>query len=340
MRADTLQFSNHSSDWGNIMSTKYYSSFIKCLTAASMAMLLTACGSDSGGGGDGGGGGSTGTASLSLTDAPIDDALDVTVRIDGVEFQPADGDRTMFYLANTSGTCEVVNDHDPGHPCEVNLLEYQGINRITLLDNVTLPAGQYSWLRLMLNDDPGFITLLDGRNFDLRVPSGAQTGLKLHSGFIVAVGNHTDYTIDFDLRKSVHDPIGLDEYLLRPTLRLMDNSQVGSLSGNVDPGFFEGGDCSGAVYLFYGDTLDAPDDEDGDGGGPDPITTVLVPDDGTHAYMVGFLTEGDYIAAFTCDALADDPTVDDIADDFIFLSESTVTITAGENTVQDFLPAP
>ena len=79
----------------------------------------------------------------------------------------------------------------------------------------------------------------------------------------------------------------------------MDNSQVGSLSGNVDTSFFEGGDCSGAIYLFDGDTLDAPDDEDGDGGGPDPITTVLVPDDGTHAYMVGFLTEGDYIAAFT-----------------------------------------
>jgi hypothetical protein len=311
------------------------STLISSIAATFVALMLTACGSDSGGGGGG-----SGTASLSLTDAPIDEALDVTVRIDGVEFQSNGSERVMFYLADTIGTCEVVDVQDSANPCEVNLLDYQGVDRITLLDNVTLPAGKYSWLRLMLNEDPGSITLVDGREFNLRVPSGAETGLKLHSGFIVAVGNHTDYTIDFDLRKSVHDPVGLDEYILRPTLRIMDNSKVGTLSGNVNPSFFEGGDCTGAVYLFYDDTLDAPDDEDGDGGGPDPITTVLVPDDGTHEYMVGFLTEGDYLAAFTCDALADDPTVDDVAEDFSFLSEATVTITAGENTVQNFPPAP
>ncbi|MDH3933593.1 MAG: DUF4382 domain-containing protein [Gammaproteobacteria bacterium] len=313
------------------------STLIKSIAATFAALMLTACGSDSGGGG---GGGSTGTSSISLTDAPIDEALDVTVRFDGVEFQPADGDRFMLYLADTTGTCEVVDVQDSANPCEVNLLDYQGVDRITIVDRATMPAGQYSWLRLILNNEPGSITLINGNNYDLRVPSGAQTGLKLNGGFIVAVGNHTDYTIDFDLRKSVHDPVGLPEYILRPTLRMMDNSQVGSLSGIVDTSFFEGGDCTGAVYIFDGDTIDAPDDEDGDGGGPDPITTVMVPDDGTHEYMVGFLTEGDYITAFTCDALADDPTVDDIAEDFSFLSEATVTIVAGENTVQNFLPAP
>lgn len=312
-----------------------HSSLINCIAASFAALMLTACGG-SGGGGDGL---STGTASLSLTDAPADGAKEVVVRIDGVEFQPATGARSMFYLADTTGTCEVVEDHDPDYPCEINLMDYQGIDRVTLLDNVTMQAGPYNWLRLMLNDDPGYIMLLDDSQFGLRVPSGAQTGLKLHSGFIVAVGNHTDYTIDFDLRKSVHDPIGLPEYILRPTLRIMDNSQVGSLSGAVHPSFFEGGDCSGAVYIFYGDTL-APDDEDSDGGGPDPITTVLVPNDGTHEYMVGFLTEGEYLAAFTCDALADDLTVDDAAENFSFLSEARVAIIAGENTVQDFLPAP
>lgn len=315
---------------------------INSIAATFAALMLTACGSDSGGGG----GGSTGTASLSLTDAPIDEALDVTVRIDGVEFQPNGGDRVMFYLADTTGTCEVVDVQDSLNPCEVNLLDYQGIDRITLLDKVTLPAGKYSWLRLILNDEPGSITLLDGSLFDLRIPSGAETGLKLHSGFIVAQGNHTDYTIDFDLRKSVHNPHGQEEYILRPTLRIMDNSQVGTLSGYVDYSFFEGGDCDGAVYLFYRDTPDAPDDVDvdiqgNDIGGPDPITTVQVPDDGTHEYMVGFLAEGDYLAAFTCDALADDPAVDDNAETVSFLSEITVTMTAGEdNPDQNFLPAP
>ena len=306
----------------------------KGIAATVASLVLTACG------GGGGGGASTGTASLSLTDAPVDGAKEVVVWFDGAEFQPAGGNRTMVYVSDTTGTCEVVGVHDPANPCEVNLMDYTGTDRVTLLDNVTLPAGQYSWIRLILNGNPGYITLLNDSQFGLRVPSGDETGLKLHGGFFVAAGSHMDYTIDFDLRKSVHDPIGQPEYILRPTLRLMDDSQVGSLSGNVHPTFFEGGDCSGAVYVFDAATPDVPDDEDGEGSGPDPITTTLVPDDGTHAYEVGFLTDGDYLVAFTCDAIADDPAVDDGAETVGFLSEAIVTITAGETTPYDFLPEP
>ena len=57
------------------------STLIKSIAATFATLMLTACGSDGGGGG----GGSTGTSSISLTDAPIDEALDVTVRFDGVE---------------------------------------------------------------------------------------------------------------------------------------------------------------------------------------------------------------------------------------------------------------
>ena len=312
-----------------------HSTFVNCTAAILTGLLLTACG---GGGGGGGGGASTGTASISLTDAPIDDAKEVVVRFDGAEFQPANGARVMVYLSDTTGTCEVVTVPDTTKPCEVDLTDYTGNNKVTLLDNVTLPAGPYSWVRLILNANPGYITLLNDSQFDLRVPSGAQTGLKLHGGFIVATGNHTDYTIDFDLRKSVHDPVGSSDYILRPTLRMVDNSLIGTLSGNVHPSFFEGGLCTGAVYVFPDGTPGTPDDVDGDDS--DPITAALVPNDGTHAYTVGFLTEGDYLIAFTCDALADVPTVDDGAGTVDFLSQATVHITAGANTVFDFLPAP
>jgi hypothetical protein len=321
------------------MSMKFYSRFISYLVTAGMVVLLVACG-----GGDGDGA-STGTASLSLTDAPVDEAKEVVVRFDGAEFKAPDGDRIMFYLSDTTGTgtCEVVDVHDPDNPCAINLMDYQNGETVTLLDNVTLPAGKHNWVRLILNDapglGPGYITLLDDRLFDLRVPSGAQTGLKLHSGFIVAADNHTNYTIDFDLRKSVHDPVGSSDYILRPSLRITDNSEVGTLSGTVHSSFFGGGSCTGAVYVFPDGTSDAPDDEDGDGYGPDPITTVLVPDDGTHGYEVGFLTEGDYLIAFTCDALADNPDVND--DGTVgFLSEASVHITAGEIEFYDFPAAP
>jgi hypothetical protein len=304
---------------------KQCSVLINFVLAAFMTLLLTACG----GGGDSGD--STGTASLSLTDAPVDSATEVVVRIDGVEFQPGGGNRIMFYLADTTGTCEVVTTPDPVHPCQVNLLDYTGTDRVTLLDTVTLPAGKYSWVRLVLDNNPGYITLLDGSQYNLQVPSGAETGLKLNGGFKVAAGNHTDYTIDFDLRKSVHDPEGSSDYILRPTLRMVDNLEVGTLSGNVDPNFFAGGACTGAIYIFDAGTPGAPDDED---GVDDPITTAMVPNDGVYGYTVGFLAEGDYLVAFSCNSAEDNPAVDDAG--VTFQSQATVHITAGQNTVQNF----
>jgi len=315
------------------------SNLINCIAAIFAGLMLTACGGDGGGGG--GGGATTGTASISLTDAPIDDAKEVVVRFEGAEFQPADGERVMVYLSDTTGTgnCEVVVAPDPTKPCEVDLTDYTGTDKVTLLDNITLPAGQYSWIRLILNANPGYITLLNDSQFDLRVPSGAQTGLKIHGGFVVAAGNHTNYTIDFNLRASVHDPVGSSEYILRPTVRLVDESLTGTLSGNVNTSFFVADPaCTGAVYVFDEGTPGTPDDVDGDAS--DPISTALVPSDGVHAYIVGFLTEGDYLIAFTCDALADIPTDDNGAGVVDFLSQTTVHITAGANTIYDFPPAP
>ncbi len=51
---------------------------------------------------------------------------------------------------------------------------------------------------------------------------------------------------------------------------------------------------------------------------------------------MGFLSEGDYLVAFTCDAAVDDPTEDDAT--VKFQSTDTVTITANSNKVYNFQP--
>ena len=93
---------------------KTHSTLIHCTAVILTGLLLTACGGDGGGGG---GGATTGTASISLTDAPIDEAQDVVVRFDGAEFQPSNGERVMVYLSDTTGTgnCEVVADPNPAN---------------------------------------------------------------------------------------------------------------------------------------------------------------------------------------------------------------------------------
>ncbi|MGB5426424.1 MAG: DUF4382 domain-containing protein [Gammaproteobacteria bacterium] len=294
-----------------------------------------------GGGGGGSDGASTGTLNLAITDASVDAAKAVVIEFTGVELQHAGGERIDYDFVDGSGYPE---------PRQIDLLALTGGTTEVLLEDVTLTAGDYSWIRLKVNAERGvidsYIDLLDDSRYSLYVPSGANSGLKLNRGFSVPEGGMASFTIDFDLRTSVHDPSGnKDDYILRPTLRLVDGNTDGALSGTVT-GIVNDPDCSdnvesiGAVYVF--EVADVVDDLDGTG---DPVTSAMVPNDGNNAYTVAFLPEGDYTVAFTCDSDIDDNAMDadtDPTDGPVdFVGEATVTITAGKTTMHDFqIPVP
>jgi hypothetical protein len=314
------------------------STLTNTIPAFSLALLLAACG---GGGGDGGGDASTGTLNLAITDASVDAAKAVVVEFTGVELQHSGGERIDYDFIDGFG--------DP-EPRQIDLLALTGGTTELLLEDVTLTAGDYSWIRLKVNAERGvidsYIDLLDDSRHSLYVPSGANSGLKLNRGFNVPDGGMASFTIDFDLRKSVHDPSGSKEdYILRPTLRLVDGNTDGALSGTItgienDPDCSDNAESVGAVYVF--DTANTVDDVDGT---DDPITSATVPNDGVYSYTVAFLPEGDYRIDFTCDADIDDNAKDadtDVTDGPVdFAGETVVTITAGKSTAHDFLvPSP
>ena len=269
-------------------------------------------------GGGGGGGGGNGFLSINITDAPVDYALEVVVQFDGVELHSAAGDRTMITY---------------NQPKRINLLALTGGVTEFLLENESLPAGRYNWIRLQVDEDNSYIDVGAGQE-PLIIPSGAQTGLKLNRGFTIAENGSVAFTIDFDLRKSVHEAPG-SGYHLRPTLRIIDDSVAGALAGSVDATLITsecaGGVDYGAVYVFEGASA-VPDDVDGDAG--DPIATALVADDGSGDYSVAFLEQGDYVVAYTCDAENDDPAADDALG---FTGTTQVNITAGQTTFLNFL---
>ena len=234
---------------------------------------------------------------------------------------------------------------DP-EPRKIDLLALTGGTTELLLEYVTLTAGDYSWIRLKVNAERGvidsYIDLLDDSRHSLYIPSGANSVLKLNRGFNVPDGGMASFTIDFDLRKSVHDPSSSeDDYILRPTLRIVD----GALCGKVtvienDRGFFDYLESFGAVYVF--ETVNPVDDVD---GVDDPITSATVPNDGVYSYTVAFLPEGDYRIDFTCDADIDDNAKDadtEVTDGPVdFAGDTVVTITAGKTTMHDFqVPVP
>ena len=257
-----------------------------------------------------------GVLSLSLTDAPVDNATAVVVEFTGVEIKPKNGSATRYTL----------DEHKT-----VNLLALQNGVSTSLID-LTLDAGEYNWIRLLINAEEGltdsYIELQDGTRWPLHIPSGAETGLKLHNSFVIAAGSRHNFTVDFDLRKSVNLPkaAGAD-YLLRPSLRIVDELIVGGIQGAVDASLVTAEGCSdtSAVYLYDG--LAAETGEEGSATAPFTSATVAMNDDGDYVFHLAFVEAGDYTIAFTCQAGDDLPeTIESI----VISSAQDVTVLADE----------
>lgn len=301
---------------------------------SSLAVAATAaCLAVAGCGGEGEGG--TSTLSLSLTDAPVDEASSVWVQFTGVELKPANGPPLAIEFLEPKG---------------FDLLTLQNGNAAELLGDTTVDAGNYEWIRLMLDPAPGSSYVMDGTGqHDLIVPSGAQTGLKLVRGFVMPAGGRADFTIDFVLSKSIIAPPGLaPNYLMKPVLRITNNIETGTIAGSFAAGTLAAiPACAGVaprVYLYTGSGV-APDDlynpmEGAPDTAPevDPLTiaTAYLNESMTYEYRIGFVAADTYTVAFTCDD--DDPAVDENATTPLNFTTHPlpVVVAAGQTSTVDF----
>ena len=196
---------------------KKFHKLIGLVLSITLMTLISGCG-----GGSSDTSVSTGTVSLSLTDAPIDDenVEGVYVTFDALRYQYKDSNESW-------------QDVDLNESRTINLLALQDGNT-TLLNNVELPAGEIQHVRFVLDLNKCYITFKDNteEKLELEVPSGGQTGYKSTNGFIIAAGGTTYITADFDVRKSV-TVTGNGRYKLNPTIRLIDNIEVGEINGTM-----------------------------------------------------------------------------------------------------------
>ena len=333
------------------MNTSAFHARLGVLVSLGAILTLASCGgSDGGSAGDG----ATGTLSLQITDGPVETAEHVYIQFSGLQLQSADGPRTTLYYCQdpADATLTIVSETactTPPAPKRLDLLVLTGGEAEPLLETFVLPAGRYNWIRLMVDtdgeDDSCIDVDMDGMVgmgamcHELTIPSNDQTGLKLNRGFVVPAGGSADFTIDFDLRKSVHftgnDPV-TGEYMLRPTLRLADNTMTGAIAGTVDMSSAPA-DCTPAVYVYEGSVV-TPDDIDNIA--PEPVTTAGVKKDDmdVYRYKAAYLEAGTYTVAFTCDAADDDLMVDNTVNAPLvsFSGTTTVSVTAGTDTVHNF----
>jgi hypothetical protein len=216
-----------------------------------MTLFLLAPIGCSGGGSDSG----TGTLSLSMTDATTDAYQAIYVTIKEVQVHQATADTSEPEADENAEQAEHDNGNEDGSGWETipipenertyNLLELTNCTMVKL-GVANLPAGHYTQMRMILGDSPDvgenleeihpFANYLIDENDEahqLKVPSGFQTGIKLVRGFDIIDGVTTDLILDFDATKSVVKAGSSGQWLLKPTIKVLDGDDYGTVIGSV-----------------------------------------------------------------------------------------------------------
>ncbi len=349
----------------------------------------------------------TGLMSLAVTDAPIDNAEKVVIRFTHVELQPVDdGERVVIYFDEPAPVEEPAPIDEPapaeelaalveesldepadeptqGAVREIDLLTLQGENSEPLFEEVEVPAGDYAWIRFYLEREPGasapplsnfltssYIEFQDGNRANLIIPGGLQAGLQLVSGFTVPEGGAVSFTVDFDLRNMIRPDNQFEGYYrMRRALRLVDNSEVGVITGTVDVSSYpelekvaatcsqDGDRCPGlSVSVYNAAPVEGGADTDGDTlveatFVEEPLTTANVHYRQVeetlgyeYRYTVGFLSAGSYDLKLTYEGgdevpeVLDPPELEvlDEANLKVLDEANSIAVVAGETTVVDF----
>lgn len=175
----------------------------------------------------------TGSMVVKLHDAPVDyDEVNISVaRVEVNNTQNDDGWVVISEPNETYNILDLVNGD------------------MEVLADAELEVGTYEQIRLILNDENTVV--IAGETFELFVPSGEQTGLKLNINAEIQEGIQYTLLLDFDANKSVVKRGTQDLYNLKPVVRATNEAITGNISGTVLPA-----DARATVYAIQeSDTL-------------------------------------------------------------------------------------
>ena len=220
--------------------------FIIIVFSACIMMSFTACG-----GGDGSSS-ATGSLTLKLTDATTNDYEAVYVTIEEVQvctddenegeenswLTVAEPERTYNLLELVNGVQEQlgVTDLDAGH-----------YTQMRLIIGATADGG----LNILGDNHPYANYIIDDvdDDYELKIPSGIQTGIKLVSGFDIYENQTTELILDFDASRSVVKAGNSGNWLLKPTIKVIGTAvAISGTVTNVDGLALEGVLVSAQVY--------------------------------------------------------------------------------------------
>lgn len=255
----------------------------------------------------------TGTISLQLTDAPIDEEniSGVYITYSGVSYKRGDA---WFELESFE------------EPQTVNLLELTNGESL-LIGDFEVEAGEYAEIRFDIRNENGnggmgqnegtYVEFIDGSTTPLLSPSGASSGYKGKGKFVVPVNGVVGVTADFDVRRSVVHT-GSGKYMLKPVIRLVVNNQAGSIEGAL------ANTVEGTTYVVYAYEDGTYTEEEmavpaeGESRFSNAVSSDLVEDG---KYVLPFLAAGTYDLYVVAQREGEEPVMVSTIEDVVVSSE-------------------
>ena len=263
----------------------------------------------------------TGRLTVQLTDAPFpyDLISEANITIFKIEARLQEGSMEEEDPEEQEGgnSFIVLSEEER----EVNLIELVNGLTETIVD-IDVPVGSYDLIRIYVKGVN--VVLTDGTKFDLKVPSGEQTGIKvfIDPSILVSGELSADLLLDFDVSRSFipkgssKDVSGIIGFNFKPVIKASNLTTAGTLSGLVST--IEDEESIGlegaTVTVFETGTLD-------------PIMTAPTDDNGNYTIMG--LVAGSY------DVMVE-------LEGYETQTAEEITIVAGNKIIQDFdlVPVP
>ncbi len=185
-----------------------------------------------------------GKVRLLLTDAPIpiDTVENAFVTLDKIELRKEEADDDDDDDRDDDGSVQ-DDDSDNGRPFIVVMEESKTFNLVDLRNGVTeeltlidIPAGSYDLVRMYISD--ASLELKGGAVYDLKIPSGSSSGLKIFIDppIVVEGGITEELLLDFDLSRSLVPKGSWDDiqgFNFTPVIRAVNVSAAGRIEGTI-----------------------------------------------------------------------------------------------------------
>ncbi len=305
------------------------------LVLATSVLFISACGSDNDEP-------EKSSFSLGVSDAPIDEISDLFICFSSVELKPTGEGEVITFTVGEDDAVIAPNSECPDsiNTTGINVKDFIGADAESFISNATVAQGNYK-MRVIMSEGSFAVDKETGDEIPVTVPSNE---LKLVNTLTFAQGGQASYTLEFDLKKSMVNATGQEGYKLKPTgIRLVNNTEVGTLSGTVSSTFLSDneisgcmsghaeGDIAASIYIYEGtDTpiVNMSDISEPEGSNP-PYATASAISDGAnnYAYEIGYImADKTYTVAITC---SEDTSA---AGDVVFIEPTKNALIQAEGT--------